>query len=86
MEKCVLVTGASRGIGRETARLFAENGYNVVINYNRSAGQALSLAKELTGKGFSALPVKADVTDPGQVEAMFKQAEEKLRRRRHSGK
>ncbi len=75
MEKCVLVTGASRGIGRETARLFAENGYNVVINYNRSAGQALSLAKELTGKGFSALPVKADVTDPGQVEAMFRQAE-----------
>ena len=36
VKKTALITGASRGIGREIAKLFAKNNYNVVINYNNS--------------------------------------------------
>lgn len=53
--KTVLITGASRGIGRErereTARLFAGNGYNVLINYNRSKLAAEELCISLKKDG-----------------------------------
>ena len=51
----VLVTGASRGIGREIVRLFADNGYNVAFTYLNSTDMANELAKA-TG----AFPIKAD--------------------------
>lgn len=70
MCKTVLITGASRGIGHETARLFAINGYKVAINYNSSEGEALALAKELLDFGFSAMAVKADVSQREQVDHM----------------
>ena len=44
--KTVLITGASRGIGAQTARKFYENGYNVVINYNNSKNEAVKLAEK----------------------------------------
>ena len=46
--KTVLITGASKGIGAETARVFAENGYAVLINYNNSEEKAQELLSELT--------------------------------------
>ena len=64
--KNVLVTGASRGIGRETARLFHENGYNVIINYNKSKTEADSLAAELKNSE----AVCADVSDITAVRSM----------------
>ena len=66
MQKRVLITGGSRGIGRETAFAFYEKGYNVVINYNKSAEQALSAAKETGG-----IAIQADVSDYAQVEEMI---------------
>ncbi len=69
--KNVLITGASRGIGAECARLFAEKGYNVLINYNRSEEAAEGLCRELTDRGLSAVCIKADVSDPAQVRDMF---------------
>lgn len=45
--KTVIITGASKGIGAETARVFAENGYNVIINYYKSEERALALKIEL---------------------------------------
>ena len=70
MKKTVLITGASRGIGCETAKLFYENNYNVVINYKNSKDKAEKLALELPGT----LAVYADVSNPEDVNDMFKKA------------
>lgn len=67
----VLITGASRGIGAETARLFAANGYRVVINYCRSEAQATKLVKEIAAAGGEAFAVQADVSNEQQVSAMM---------------
>ena len=53
--KTVLITGGSRGIGREIVRLFAENGYNVAFTYKSSVAEAEALAGEL-----DALAIRAD--------------------------
>ncbi|MBQ2765456.1 MAG: SDR family NAD(P)-dependent oxidoreductase, partial [Clostridia bacterium] len=49
--KTVLITGASRGIGRAVSEYFAEHGWQVVINYNKSEKDALSLADLIKQKG-----------------------------------
>lgn len=66
----ILITGASRGIGAEAARLFARAGYAVAINYHQSEQQAMALVRELEGEGLRVLPVRADVSDPAQVKRM----------------
>lgn len=71
-KKTVLITGASRGIGCETAKLFYENDYNVVINYKNSKEKADKLALELPGT----LAVYADVSKPEDVNAMFEKADQ----------
>lgn len=62
-KKTVLITGASRGIGRAIAKTFAENNYNVVINYNKSEEEAKDLYNELNDKGYSVRIFKADVSN-----------------------
>jgi len=71
MDKNVLITGASRGIGRATAELFSREGYGVAINYNNSADTAHSLVETLRGEGAHAAAFKADVSDMEQVRAML---------------
>lgn len=70
-DKVILVTGASRGIGRATAKLLAENGARVIVNYNGSADKAQSLVDELTSSGFDAVMFKADVSKENEVKAMY---------------
>jgi len=65
----VLITGASRGIGAETARAFARLGDRVIINYNKSEKEAKLLAEETGG-----LAIKADVSDSAQVNKMIESA------------
>lgn len=71
MGKTVLVTGASRGIGHHIARLFAENGYNVAINYNKNRDAAHLLQQELQQANYSAIAVQADVSSKEQVDEMI---------------
>ena len=63
MSKTVLITGSSRGIGAAAAKLFYENGYNVVINYNNSEKEAKELAASLPGS----LLLKGDVSKEQDV-------------------
>lgn len=74
----VLITGASHGIGAAAARLFAQNGYAVALNYNKSEAETLALANELRAAGCCVLPVKADVSNSEQVEVMFLRIESEL--------
>ena len=64
MKRTVIITGASRGIGRSCAMLFAEEGCNVTVNYLNHGRQALDLCEKLGAAGCDALPVKADVSSP----------------------
>lgn len=67
MQKTVLITGASRGIGAAAARRFAREGWRVAVHYHRSEEAALALCREL---GPATFPVQADVSNAPQVNAM----------------
>lgn len=69
--KTVLITGASRGIGAETVRAFAEKGYTVIANYNKSHDKAVALRDEMVSRGLDVHIFQADVSDSSQVEKMF---------------
>lgn len=72
MKKTVLITGASRGIGRAIAILFAKHDYNVVINYLKSDEDALSVKKVIEDMGQNAICIKADVSNHLEVKNMVK--------------
>ncbi|MGE0490122.1 MAG: SDR family oxidoreductase [Vulcanimicrobiota bacterium] len=80
MDKIVLITGASRGIGAATARLAAENGYAVAINYRTQAEAAEAAARAIRGKGGRAITVQADVSVEAEVMAMFETVDRELGR------
>jgi len=69
-KKTVLITGASRGIGKATAEYFSEKGWNVLINYFASENEAFALLQNLQLKGGEADVYKADVSDRKKVEQM----------------
>lgn len=71
MEKVVIVTGSSRGIGAATIKEFAKNGYNVVINYINSAKEANEL-KELVEREYhvKALTIQGDVSKEEDVKCI----------------
>ncbi len=72
-DKVMLITGASRGIGRATALLAAENHARVIVNYNNSEGAASELIDSIVSKGYNATMIKADVSKEEEVKKMFKQ-------------
>ncbi len=78
--KVMLITGASRGIGKAAALLAAANHAHVIINYNKSEDRATELVNQIREMGFYASMVKADVSSEEDVKAMFSYIKEK-----HSG-
>jgi len=72
----VLITGASRGIGRASAKIFAENGYRVCINYRSDKASALSLEQELNAKESVALAVQADISNEQDIVNLFNRVDE----------
>lgn len=71
--RVALVTGSSRGIGAETARLLAAAGTRVVINYRDKAKRADQVVDTIDGAGGQAVAVKADLTDSAAVGSMVQQ-------------
>ena len=76
--KTILITGASRGIGRATALKAAALGWNVAINYVHDAAAAKAAAGLVEQSGVRAMTVQADVASAGDVERMFAQTAETL--------
>ncbi|WP_045824981.1 SDR family oxidoreductase [Williamsia herbipolensis] len=70
-QKTILVTGASRGVGAETARMLAARGHHVVINYREKRKRAENLVDEIIAAGGSAVAIAADLTVTSQVAAMI---------------
>ncbi len=78
MEKVLLVTGGSRGIGAATARLAAQKGWAVAVNYSANSLAADEVVREIRAAGGSAMSVQADVSNEAQVVAMFDKVTAKL--------
>ncbi|MGF6565750.1 NAD(P)-dependent dehydrogenase (short-subunit alcohol dehydrogenase family) [Kosakonia cowanii] len=76
MMAIALVSGASRGIGRATARFLAQEGYTVAVNYHRQRDAADEVVAEILARGGKAFAVQADISDESQVEAMFARIDE----------
>ena len=72
------MTGGARGLGRATARLLAQRGAAVCVNYAAHADAAEQVTAEIAAAGGRAIAVKADVAEPAAVEAMVARAEAEL--------
>ncbi|MFF1682208.1 SDR family oxidoreductase [Streptomyces sp. NBC_00554] len=73
--RVAVVTGGSRGIGRETAERLAADGFAVVVNYAGNEAEADKAVAAITEKGGQAVAVRADVADESEVAALFDAAE-----------
>jgi amino acid adenylation domain-containing protein len=78
--KVVLITGASRGIGRATARLLASHGASVAINYFKSDQHAMSIKEIIEEDGGIADVFQADITDAEQVNKLVEQVHRRFGR------
>ena len=78
MERVTLITGGSRGIGSAAAKLCAEAGHAVAVNYVTNADKAEAVAATIRDAGGIAMTVQADTGDEAQVERMFNAVTAKL--------
>lgn len=75
-QHCAIVTGSSKGIGAAVAERLARDGFAIVVNYANGAEAADALAAKIKAAGGQAIAVRADVSDPAAVVALFDQAEQ----------
>ncbi|NRR92238.1 glucose 1-dehydrogenase [Winogradskyella undariae] len=69
--KVIIVTGSSRGIGKEIAIQLAKNGAKVVVNHSNSADEAQNTVNTITEAGGTAVAIKADVSNKADVTQLF---------------
>ena len=80
MNKVLLVTGGSRGIGAATALLAAQNGWSVAVNYTANSLAADEVVRQIRASGGQAMAVQADVAEEDQVLRMFAHIDAKFGR------
>jgi NAD(P)-dependent dehydrogenase (short-subunit alcohol dehydrogenase family) len=78
MNKALVVTGASRGIGAATAKLAAGVGWRVAVNYNSHSDEAERVIAEIRAAGGTAIAVKADMASEPEIVAMFQRVDREL--------
>lgn len=78
--KIVVVTGGSRGLGRETALSLGRRGATVVVNYQTNKSHAIEVVKELESLGSNGIALECDVSDDVAVSAMFGEVRRKFQR------
>jgi glucose 1-dehydrogenase len=76
--KVALVTGGDTGIGKGICERFADEGASIVVDYVGDSAPADALVLELTENEHHAVAIRADVSDPAQVDSLFKQAIERF--------
>ena len=76
--RVAIVTGGSRGIGRETAQRLSKDGFAIVVNYAGNQDEAEAAVKSITDTGGKAVAVQADVADERAVAALFDTAEQEF--------
>lgn len=77
-EGCAIVTGSGRGIGAATATSLAAEGWPVVVNYRSDGDAAAEVVGRVDQGGGRAAAVRADITEPAQVEELFSRAEDEF--------
>lgn len=78
MDKVILITGASRGIGAATARLAARQGYRICINYHADDAAAQQVLEQVRGLGAEAIAVRADASVEDEVVRLFQRIDQEL--------
>lgn len=78
--RTILITGASRGIGRATALMAVSRGWDVAVGYRRDAAAAADVVAGITAAGGRGVALQAEVSDPGAVADLFDGAEAALGR------
>jgi len=78
MEKVIVITGGSRGIGAATALLAAQQGYRICINYLRDEEAAHRVQEQVRALGAQAITVRADVSDEDEVIHLFQRVDAEL--------
>ena len=84
MNKIIIVTGASKGIGREIAKTLAREGYTIIANYNKSEKEAQKLKKELQEENKEIDIYKANIANEEETQEMIKYVIKKCRNRQNS--
>src|SRR5262245_60657892 len=80
MDRVVIVTGGSRGIGAATCRLAAHRGYSVCVNYRENRDAAEGVVRQCLRAGVKAISVQADVASEADVVRLFETADRELGR------